>query len=78
MPTGETEAQALLHGDRAAAARLATGLLQPLNNNFVERPWGGFALHELKGGAVAGDAVSGKRIGEAFEIAADDADEHAA
>ena len=52
MPTGETEAQALLHGDRAAAARLATGLLQPLNNNFVERPWGGFALHELKGGAV--------------------------
>jgi hypothetical protein len=56
---------------------LATGLLQPLNNNFVERPWGGFALHELKGRVVAGTAVPGKRIGEAFEIAADDADEEA-
>jgi hypothetical protein len=66
----------LLRGDRAAAARLATGLLQPLNNNYVERPWGGLAIHELKGGADS-DERAGRRIGEVFEISADDSDEEA-
>ena len=75
MPTGETEAQALLRGDRAAAARLATGLLQPLNDNFVERPWGGLAMHEFMGSPKS--VAAGRRIGESFEIAADDTDDEA-
>jgi hypothetical protein len=71
--TSETEADVLLRGERAAVARLASSLLVPLNNNFVERPWGGFRLPELKRAAV--DA--GRRIGECFEIAADNRDEEA-
>jgi mannose-6-phosphate isomerase class I len=63
----------LPRGDRAAAVRLSSALLVPLNNNFVERPWGGFRLRELKrAGAAGGDAR--QRIGECFEIAADDRD----
>ena len=49
MPTSETEADTLLRGEGAAAARLASELVVPLNNNFVERPRGGFRLRELKG-----------------------------
>ncbi len=73
MPAGVTVAQALLRGDRAAAVRLAGRLLQPLNDNFVERPWGGLAMHAFK----RSQASSNARIGEAFEIAADDSDEEA-
>jgi hypothetical protein len=56
---------------------LATGLLQPLNNNFVERPWGGFAIYALKRCVEPVEAARGKRIGEAFEISADDGDDEA-
>jgi mannose-6-phosphate isomerase class I len=72
VPTSEAEADVLLRRDRAAAARLASALVVPLNNNFVERPWGGFRLRELKGDSGT-DAR--QRIGECFEIAADDRDE---
>ena len=76
MPINEAEADVLLRGDRAAAGRLSTSLLVPLNDNFVARPWGGFRLRELKRANVAsGDAR--ERIGECFEIAADDRDEEA-
>ena len=73
MPTSGTEADVLLRGERASAARLASALLVPLNDNFVERPWGGFRLPELK----RARAGAGRRIGECFEIAADDRDEEA-
>ena len=72
MPTVVTEAQALIQGDRAAAGRLAANLLQPLRDNFVARPWGGWTLREFK--RLDGGADPGARIGEAFEIAADDMD----
>jgi mannose-6-phosphate isomerase class I len=70
VPAGVTEAQALLRGDRAAAIRLAGKLLQPLNDNFVERPWGGLGMRAFKGLSASSNA----RIGEAFEISADDSD----
>lgn len=76
MPTGETEAQALLRGDRAAAAALAAKLLQPLNDNFVERPWGGLGMHDFKRLSIAPNAPRA-RFGEAFEISADDGDDEA-
>jgi mannose-6-phosphate isomerase class I len=75
VPT-ETLARALLAGDRGIAARLASKLLQPLNNNFVERPWGGGRMQTFKNGAA--DVPDGaKRFGECFEIAADDSDAEA-
>jgi mannose-6-phosphate isomerase class I len=73
VPQGETEAQALLRGDRVAAARLAGKLLRPLNDNFVERPWGSLGMREFKRLPPSSSA----RIGEAFEICADDRDDEA-
>src|SRR5687768_12628615 len=70
VPHGETEAQALLRGDRVAAARLAGKLLRPLNDNFVARPWGSLGMREFKRLPQSASA----RIGEAFEICADDRD----
>ena len=76
MPTSDTEADVLLRGERAAAVRLASALVVPLNNNFVERPWGGFRLRELK--RARPDAIDSRlRIGECFEVAADDRDAEA-
>jgi mannose-6-phosphate isomerase class I len=76
VPTSDTEADVLLSGERAAALRIASALLVPLNDNFVERPWGGFRLRELKR-VPAGGSNSRLRIGECFEIAADDRDAEA-
>ena len=76
MPASDTEADVLLRDNGAAAARLASELVVPLNNNFVERPWGGFRLPELKR-APADGTDSRRRIGECFEIAADDRDAEA-
>lgn len=76
MPQGETEAQALLRGDRAAATRLACKLLHPSNDNFVERPWGGLGMHDFKRLDTKSRAPQ-RRIGEAFEICADDSDDEA-
>ena len=76
MPTSDTEADTLLRGDRAAAICLASALVVPLNDNFVERPWGGFRLRELKR-ARPDETESRARIGECFEIAADDRDAEA-
>ena len=76
MPTSDTEADILLRGERAAALRLASKLVVPLNDNFVERPWGGFRLRELKRARSDG-TCSRMRIGECFEIAADDRDAEA-
>jgi mannose-6-phosphate isomerase class I len=73
VPQGETEAQALLRGDRVAAARLAGKLLLPLNDNFVERPWGSLGMHEFK----RVQSSTAARIGEAFEICADEGDDEA-
>jgi mannose-6-phosphate isomerase class I len=72
----ETEAQALLRGDRSVAMGLAKRPLRPLPDNFVKRPWGGTALTEFKGlGASA--RTDEAPVGEAFEIAAFDADAEA-
>jgi hypothetical protein len=76
VPASDTEADVLLRDNGAAAARLASELVVPLNNNFVERPWGGFRLPELKR-APADGTDSRRRIGECFEIAADDRDAEA-
>ncbi|HEX5049994.1 MAG TPA: type I phosphomannose isomerase catalytic subunit [Gammaproteobacteria bacterium] len=78
MPT-DTLARALLAGDRGIAATLASKLLQPLNDNFVERPWGGRRMQSFKNGAAGAPAApdAAKRFGECFEIAADDADAEA-
>ena len=76
MPTAGTEARALLEGNPAAVDRLASKLLKPLSNNFVERPWGGSRMLEHKGLPTARVSL-GCGIGEAFEISADDRDAEA-
>jgi mannose-6-phosphate isomerase class I len=76
VPASDTEADILLRGDHAAAVRLASTLVVPLNNNFVERPWGGFRLRDLKRDRSDGTDLR-MRIGECFEIAADDSDAEA-
>ena len=79
MRSAFTEAQALLNGDRETLARVASRLLKPLKNNFVERPWGGTRMREYKRLAPLPDqrAVTGMGLGEAFEIAAYDGDSEA-
>jgi len=71
-----TEAEALLNGDRETLVRVASRLLKPLKNNFVERPWGGTRMREYKRLAPLPDqrAATGMGLGEAFEIAAYDGD----
>jgi mannose-6-phosphate isomerase class I len=76
VPRSETQAQALLRGDRSLAARLAARLLRPVPGNFVARPWGGPAIRGFKDVAPASGAGDGP-WGEAFEIAAYDADPEA-
>ena len=79
MPSAFTEAQALLNGDRETLARVASRLLKPLKNNFVERPWGGTRMREYKRLAPLPDqrAATGMGLGEAFEIAVCDGDSEA-
>jgi mannose-6-phosphate isomerase class I len=62
--------------DLAAAERLAARLIVPRRGNFVARPWGGLRMAELKG--LSGEGGNRSRIGEAFELAADDSDREAA
>lgn len=69
-------AELLLKGDRAAAAELASRLLKPRRDNLVERPWGGTQLRAFKRLEPEGRAGA-RRIGESFEIAADDGDDEA-
>ncbi len=75
----KSQARALLDGDRDAAARLAALPLKPLPTNFVERPWGGLRIREYKGVSPLDHQPRnpGAGLGEAFEIAAYDADEEA-
>ncbi len=74
-----TIAHALIEGDEAALAEAASGILKPLRCNFVERPWGGMRMREYKGVCALPDQprVTGMGLGEAFEIAAFDADDEA-
>jgi hypothetical protein len=74
-----SEAQALLDGDSDTLARVASSLLKPLNDNFVERPWGGSRIRQFKGLDPAPEqaAMGGTVVGEAFEIAAYDDDPEA-
>jgi mannose-6-phosphate isomerase class I len=74
-----TLAEALLHGGPDAAAPLASKLIKPLRNNFVERPWGGMRMRAFKGLCPLPDQArqSGLGLGEAFEIAAFDDDDEA-
>jgi hypothetical protein len=66
----------LLQGDTAVAAELASRLVIPERDNFVERPWGGTRLRAFKG-LLAGGHGGERAIGESFELAADDADDEA-
>jgi hypothetical protein len=68
----------LLRGDAAPAAELAAQLISPRRDNFVERPWAGTGMRRFKRLAEhAGEREITAGLGEAFEIAADDADEEA-
>ncbi len=74
MTASMSTAEALRRGDAQRAARLARRLIKPFNNNLVPRPWGGMRMFDYKG--VAPERT-GAPPGEAFEIAAFDADEEA-
>lgn len=76
MGATDSLAGAVLSGDRGIAERMARSLLKPARTNFVERPWGGTAIREFKGLCPLPEqrAVSGKGLGEAFEVAACDDD----
>jgi hypothetical protein len=80
LSSSETLARRLLRGDSAAAAQLASSLIVPERDNFIDGPWGGVAMRRYKRLADApGEGASAeRRIGEAFEIAAFDADPEAA
>jgi len=73
VPPDSTIADRLLEGDRSIAGELATGLLKPRRDNFVERPWGGNRLCAFKNL----EAPAGRTFGESFEISADDSDDEA-
>ena len=73
-------ADALLQSDPGLVAEIVAGPLRVARNNFVERPWGGVRLREFKRLHPLPDQVrdSGLGIGEAFELAAFDADDESA
>lgn len=79
MTAGGTIASAVLDGDASLVARLASSLLKPRKDNFVERPWGGMRLRTFKGLCPLPDqhAVTGLGLGESFEISAWESDEEA-
>jgi hypothetical protein len=74
-PTVRTEAKHSANGREATAERLATRLIVPRHDNLVERPWGGARIREFK--RLDTKSPAGPRIGESFEIAADDSDAEA-
>ena len=61
------------------AHELATRIVKTQVNNFVERPWGGTRIRELKGLCPLPDQarIGGAGLGESFEIAACDDDPEA-
>lgn len=79
MSYTETQAEALLNGDERLVREAASRLIVPLANNLVERPWGGLWLRDFKALDAAPERgeASGRRFGEAFEIAACDDDDEA-
>src|SRR5690606_28446377 len=68
-----------MDGDEAVLNEVASGILKPIPCNFVERPWGGMLIREYKRLCPLPDQarIAGAGLGEAFEIAAYDADEEA-
>src|SRR5690606_23570815 len=68
-----------MDGDEAVLDEVSSRLLKPLPCNFVERPWGGMRIREYKRVCPLPDqpGITGAGLGEAFEIAAFDADEEA-
>jgi mannose-6-phosphate isomerase class I len=68
-----------MDGDAAAVDTVASAILKPHPCNFVERPWGGMRIRAYKRVFPLPDqpALTGAGLGEAFEIAAYDADEEA-
>jgi len=74
--SNQTIAERLRRGDAAAAAEIARQLIVPFNNNLVARPWGGSRLLAYKGLDRLPESIAGAGLpaGEAFEIAAFDAD----
>src|SRR5690606_9843317 len=81
--SSRTIADAIADGDAALVDSLACGLLRPLPDNFVERPWGGMRMRGYKGvdapvdQRTVGRSRADTALGEAFEIAACDADAEA-
>lgn len=72
-----TIAQSVLDGSEEVLESIASSPLKLRPDNFVARPWGGFKLHRYKGLETAEGAMDPVRLGEAFEIAACDADAEA-
>lgn len=68
-----------MDGEEAAVRAVTSQLLKPLANNFVERPWGGLRMYAYKSRCALPEPLerTDVPIGEAFEIAAYDADEEA-
>lgn len=79
MRSPSSRAEALLAGQESTVAEVARQFLKPLKTNFVERPWGGMRIRRFKGLCPLPDqsAVNGLGLGEAFELAAWDADDEA-
>lgn len=78
MSYRQTQAEAILRRNEAPS-ELASRLIVPLANNLVERPWGGLRMRDFKGLPDLPDQIdtTGLGLGEAFEIAAYDADDEA-
>ncbi|HEU4620440.1 MAG TPA: type I phosphomannose isomerase catalytic subunit [Gammaproteobacteria bacterium] len=74
-----TIAAAVAAGDAALVRRLSAGLLKPLKNNFVERPWGGMRLRTFKRLYPLPDqhSLTGLGLGECFEVSACEEDDEA-
>lgn len=74
-----TIADAIRRKDSNALKELANGIIKPVKTNFVERPWGGHTIRGFKNLVPLPDQkrITGFGLGEAFEIAAFDADQEA-
>ena len=81
LPPPRTLAEAVLApgAPAALAVDLRSKLIKPLGTNFVERPWGGTMIRKFKGLCPLPEQAerTGQGLGEAFEIAACDADREA-
>jgi mannose-6-phosphate isomerase class I len=81
MPVGPIRSNTVPTASHAGQLprRIAAGVIKPLRNNLVERPWGGTRIRAFKGlcPLEAQPEIGGSGLGESFEIAAFDNDPEA-